>query len=204
MIQYRKSADRPNAPQPINTKGEMDKNQLLKDLNKRASAKFKGERLLFGQGNLNASVVVVAEFPVSEDVHAETPLAGPAGKIFNQALRGLGLSRRQLYITYAVKSAPAPGVIPSPKEVKQFSQFLKEEIKIIDPKLTIALGSVALRGLSVKLPLFNIRGRLIRFGINSLFATHNPATILKSDAQKLEFEKDFGKLNEALASISLA
>src|SRR3989338_2788129 len=184
----------------------MDKNQLLKDLNKRITAKFKAKNLLFGKGNLNAPIMLDSEYPTPEDLNKDKPLAhGEHGKIFDQLLKNLSLTRRNIYLTNAVKAAREnPTELPSPKEIKQFSQFLREEIKIMEPKLIVALGSIALRGLSVKLPLFNIRGRLIRFGVNSLFATHNPATILKIDAQKLEFEKDFGKLNEALASISLA
>ena len=182
----------------------MDKNQLLKDLNKRIAVKFKAKNLLFGKGNLNAPIMLVSEYPTPEDLNKDKPLAhGEHGKIFDQLLKNLGLTRRNIYMTNAVKAAREnPTELPSPKEIKQFSQFLREEIKIMEPKLIVALGSIALRGLSVKLPLFNIRGRLIRFGPNSLFATHHPASATKDSLLRMELEKDFKQLVEVIKKLA--
>src|SRR3989338_3592648 len=182
----------------------MDKNQLLKDLNKRITAKFKAKNLLFGKGNLNAPIMLDSEYPTPEDLNKDKPLAhGEHGKIFDQLLKNLSLTRRNIYLTNAVKAAREnPTELPSPKEIKQFSQFLREEIKIMEPKLIVALGSIALRGLSVKLPLFNIRGRLIRFGPNSLFATHHPASATKDSFLRMELEKDFKQLVEVIKNLA--
>ena len=182
----------------------MDKNQLLKDLNKRITAKFKAKNLLFGKGNLNAPIMLVSEYPTPEDFNKDKPLAhGEHGKIFDQLLKNLGLTRRNIYMTNAVKAARENlAELPSPKEIKQFSQFLREEIKIMEPKLIVALGSIALRGLSVKLPLFNIRGKLIRFGPNSLFATHHPAAATKDSFLRMELEKDFKQLVEVIKNLA--
>ncbi len=181
----------------------MDKNQLLKDLNKRINAKFKSRTLLFGRGNLNAPIMLVSEYPHPDDIKKDKPLAHTEhGKIFDPLLKNLGLSRRNLYITNAVKATQENQETPNPKEIKQFSQFLREEIKIMEPKLIVALGSIALRGLSVKLPLFNIRGRLIRFGPNSLFATHHPSTVIQNPSLRLELEKDFKQLIEVIKSLA--
>ena len=181
----------------------MDKNQQLKDINKRLVAKFHGKKLLLPKGNLNAAIMVVNEFPTPEEVHKDQPLSGAHGKIFNEQLRALGLSRRQLYITHAVKFAPElPNTPPTPKEIKQSSQFLREEIKLIQPKLIVALGNVSLRGLSVKLPLSNIRGKIIRFGVNTLFATHHPATAAKNALVLAELQKDFNQLPPTLATLA--
>ncbi|MBI2676598.1 MAG: uracil-DNA glycosylase [Candidatus Yanofskybacteria bacterium] len=180
----------------------MDKNQQLTELNKRISAKFKSRTLLFGKGNFGSQIMLVSEYPNEEEIKKEKHLAGNHGKIVDLLLKNLNLTRRNLYITHAVKASQDNNELPHPKEIKQFSQFLREEIKILEPKLIIALGGVALRGLNVKLPLFNIRGKLIRFGTNSLFATHHPSTTTKDPLLQMEMEKDFKQLVEVIKNLA--
>jgi DNA polymerase len=176
----------------------MDKNQQLKELDKRLHAKFKPQKLLSGRGHFDAPVMLVSEFPNAEEVAKEKHFLGAHGKILNKLLKELGISKKSIYFTHAVKASKTRNELPNPKEVKQFSHFLREEIKIIEPKLIVALGNTALRGLNVKLPLLNIRGRLIRFGTNSLFATHHPSTVATNPTILPELEKDFKQLAEAI------
>ena len=68
--------------------------------------------------------------------------------------------------------------------------------------MIIALGGISLRGLNVKLPLFNIRGRVIRFGTETLFATHHPSEAAKNPQLLIEIEKDFGKLQEQIKNLA--
>ncbi len=180
----------------------MDKNQQWQSLNKRLSAKFRAKTLLFGKGSLNSAVMLVSEYPNSEEAKKNRPLDGLHGKLIDKFLKNIGITRRNIYITNAVKAVQAKNELPDPKEIKQFSQFLREEIKIIEPKIIIALGGISLRGLSVKLPLFNIRGRVIRFGTNSLFATHHPSETAKNPKLLGEIEKDFSKLQEEIKNLA--
>lgn len=180
----------------------MDKNQQWESLNKRLSSKFRAKTLLFGKGSLNSSVMLVSEYPNSDEAKQNKPLMGAHGKLVDKFLKNAGFTRRNIYITNAVKSVKGKGELPDPKEVKQFSQFLREEIKIIEPKMIIALGGISLRGLNVKLPLFNIRGRVIRFGTNSLFATHHPSEAAKNPQLLGEIEKDFSKLQEEMKTLA--
>lgn len=180
----------------------MDKNQQLKDLKKRLRAKFKSQKLLDGKGYLNAAIMLVNEYPNEEEVTKDKPLLGQSGKILNTLLKELGLTRRQIYITHAVKAPKNKNEVLHPKEIKQFSHFLREEIKIIEPKLIVALGSTALRGLNVKLPLLNIRGRLLRFGTNSLFSTHHPSAVVDNPGLLPELQRDFRQLGEAIKNLA--
>lgn len=180
----------------------MDKNQQWQSLNKRISVKFRAKTLLFGKGSLDSSVMLVTEYPNAEEAKKNRPLTGAHGKIVDKFLKNAGLTRRNIYITNAVKAIKGKNELPNPKEIKQFSQFLREEIKIIEPKMIIALGGISLRGLNVKLPLFNIRGRVIRFGTNSLFATHHPSETAKNPELLGEIEKDLNKLQEEMKTLA--
>lgn len=180
----------------------MDKNQQWQSLNKRLTSKFRAKTLLFGKGNLNSSVMLVSEYPNSEEAKKNRPLDGAHGKLIDKFLKNMGITRRNIYITNAVKAVQEKNESPDPKEIKQFSQFLREEIKIIEPKIIIALGGISLRGLNVKLPLFNIRGRVIRFGTETLFATHHPSETAKNPKLLGEIEKDFSKLQEEIKNLA--
>jgi len=172
----------------------MDKNQQWQSLNKRLTSKFRAKTLLFGKGSLNSAVMLVSEYPNSEEAKKNKPLMGSHGKAIDRFLKNTGFTRRNVYITNAVKAVKGKNELPDPKEIKQFSQFLREEIKIIEPKVIIALGGISLRGLNVKLPLFNIRGRIIRFGTETLFATHHPSETTKNPKLQEEIDKDLNKL----------
>lgn len=182
----------------------MDKNQQLKELDKRLRAKFKPQKLLSGKGHFDAPIMLVNEYPNPDEVAKDKPLLGTPGKILNKLLKDMGILKKNIYITHAVKTPKEKNELPQPKEIKQFSHFLREEIKIIEPKLIIALGSTALRGLNVKLPLLNIRGRLIRFGTNTLFSTHHPSSVTSNPTLLLELEKDFKQLAEAIKNQNIA
>ena len=188
----------------LNSNVNMDKNQQLKELDKRLRAKFKPKKILSGKGSLDAPIMLVSEFPNSEEVFKDKPLLGISGRILNKLLKDSGIAKENIYVTHAVKAPKDKNELPQPKEIKQFSHFLREEIKIIEPKLIIALGSTALRGLNVKLPLLNIRGRLIRFGTNTLFSTHHPSAVTSNPTLMPELEKDFKQLAEAIKNQNLA
>mgnify|MGYP001562948100 CR=1 FL=1 len=172
--------------------------QLQKDLAK----KFKGKTLVFGEGKPSSSVMIVGDATNGEEEGKSKLLIGTIGKVFDQLLKEHKLKRNAFYITNAVKFRPL-NPVPTPKEIKQSSVFLKQEIKIIEPKLIIALGSIALRGLGVKLPLANLRGRLIRFGDMNLFATHHPLEVVKNPDLHIEISSDFHKLKNIVENLSV-
>ena len=178
----------------------MIKNQQLIQTQKDIAKKFKGKKLVFGQGRPESEIIIIGEFPSGEEVLKNKLFIGAPGKIFDQLLKEHGLKRGKFYITNAVKYHPESGM-PGPKEIKQSSIFLKQEIKTIEPKLIIALGSIALRCLGVKLPLANIRGRMMRFGDMNLFSTHNPFAVVQNPDLHVEISSDFHKLKEILNQI---
>lgn len=180
----------------------INKNQQLKELHKRLQAKFKTKKLLLGSGDLESSIMLVNEYPNAEEISQKKPFLGSNGRVLNKLLKEAGLSPKKIYITHAVKAAKTSHELPNPKEIKQFSHFLREEIKILEPKLIIALGNTALRGLNVKIPLLNIRGKLLRFGSNSLFSTHHPATVAVNPTLMPEMEKDFKQLAEVIKNLA--
>lgn len=109
---------------------------------------------VFGEGNLNAELMLVGEQPGDNEDLAGRPFVGPAGEILDQALRDADIAREQLYITNAVKHFKFSRVgetryhrTPTLKEITGCKPWLEEEITLINPKRILALGNSAARSL---------------------------------------------------------
>ena len=151
----------------------MSKTQQLTELRKEIQDKFKGKKIVLGKGRVATGLMIIVGSPSKEEQQKGKMFVGETGKVLDQLLKELKLKRNDFYITPAVKFTPKFDK-PKHKEIKRSSFFIKQEIKIVEPSVIIALGNTALKGLGVKLPLQNIRGRLVRFGEMNLFATYSP------------------------------
>ena len=127
-------------------------------------------QVVFGDGNPDAGIMFVGEAPgADEDVEGK-PFVGKAGKLLTQELERVGLLRqRNYYITNVVKCRPPDNRTPEEQEMLTCSYILKEEIKLIKPKLVIALGRTAAVGLSgiKQISPTKVRGSFISANLKS-------------------------------------
>lgn len=116
---------------------------------------------VFGEGPEQADVILVGEQPGDREDILGRPFVGPAGAILNASLIMAGIDRDRCYITNTVKhfkftqrgkrrlhSKPNAG------EIQRCSWWLRSEIKLIAPKIIVALGGTAaahLRGKTVRI-----------------------------------------------------
>lgn len=93
-----------------------------------------------GEGNVDAAVMFVGEAPgYWEDVKAR-PFIGAAGKLLDELLSEIGLSRGDIYIANILKCRPSDNRDPSSDEVAACTPFLNRQIQIIGPRLIVTLG----------------------------------------------------------------
>lgn len=93
-----------------------------------------------GEGNVDAPVIFIGEAPgYSEDVKGR-PFVGAAGKLLDELLSEIGLSRGDIYIANVLKCRPPENRDPSSDEVAACTPFLDRQIQIIGPKLIVTLG----------------------------------------------------------------
>jgi len=146
-------------------------------------------QVVFGVGNIDASLMFVGEAPgEDEDLQGE-PFVGRAGQLLTKIIEAMGLSRAEIYIGNVLKCRPdmPPGVSgnrkPKLDEMKTCLPYLEEQIEIIQPKALVALGATAMEGLIGETsPMNRLRGRWHEFNGIPLMATYHPAYLLRNQS----------------------
>ncbi len=143
---------------------------------------------VFGAGPDNARVLIVGEQPGDAEDVAGLPFVGPAGRMLDRALEELGLDRRRMYVTNAVKhfKFERRGKVrlhrsPNPGEQRACRLWLEGELARIKPDVVVCLGAIAARNvLGTKFGLMKQRGTWQALPDGSrAFATVHPSWILR-------------------------
>lgn len=97
-------------------------------------------QLVFGTGNPDADMVFVGEAPGKNEDILGRPFVGASGKLLDEMLDSISLSREDVYITNIVKYRPPNNRDPLPEEKQAFWPYLQAQIEVIQPKVIIPLG----------------------------------------------------------------
>jgi len=158
-------------------------------------------QIVFYDGNPRSKVVFVGEAPGEEEDKQGKPFVGRAGQYLNRVLEKIGWSRKEIYITNVCKCRPPGNRKPTPKEMQTcLNVFLKNELKLLKPKVICCLGATAAEALLGKtVRITRMRGRFYPtplFPNTKLFLTYHPAYILRNMREAKTFEEDLKKLKE--------
>jgi DNA polymerase len=157
---------------------------------------------VFSTMNLNAEVMVVGQNPGADEVGIGEPFVGPSGKVFEEALgRIVGLSRDDLYITNTVKCYTKGNRKPTQSEVDNCRDFLDLEMKLVQPKVAVALGSFAFKALTGMSGIMKHCGKVVvspRYGVRVVAMLHPSPYNTNSPERREMFELAMGKLAEVL------
>ncbi|HVA40707.1 MAG TPA: UdgX family uracil-DNA binding protein [Candidatus Binataceae bacterium] len=166
-----------------------------------------------GEGAVPARLMLVGEAPGdSEDLQGH-PFIGPAGAILDRALKDAGLGRDSVYITNAVKHFKFEPrgkrrlhIKPSAGEIEACHWWLGEELRLVAPKLVMALGGTAARALlGHPVIVSQLRGAPIRLSATAhLWVTVHPSFLLRipDEAQRrTEYARFVRELQEAVSWI---
>lgn len=145
--------------------------------------------VVFGVGNPEAELMFVGEAPgADEDLRGE-PFVGRAGELLTRIIQTMGFERKDVYIANVLKCRPdvpagkSGNRPPTPEEMQTCLPYLRTQIELIQPKVLVALGSVAIRGLLGNTePMKSLRGRWLSFGSIPLMTTFHPSYLLRNQA----------------------
>src|SRR5919199_3890922 len=115
-----------------------------------------------GDGKYTSKVMIIGEAPGKEEDESGHPFVGSAGRYLDHVLEGTGIDRNDFFITNTVKCRPPGNRTPKKLEVDTCtSNYLFEQIELINPKLIMLLGLVAAKKMLGVKTLGEARGRVI-------------------------------------------
>jgi uracil-DNA glycosylase len=165
---------------------------------------------VFGDGPKSAQIVLVGEQPGDYEDVAGKPFVGPAGKIMDRALKEAGIDRQEVYVTNAVKhfkweprGKRRIHKKPNSREIAACRPWLEAELRIVRPRLVVALGSTA--GQAIFGPSFRVtrqRGKLLSSKLAPrVVATVHPSSLLRQpdeESRRREYKNFVADLRVAL------
>src|SRR5207247_7481191 len=121
---------------------------------------------VFGVGNPNAEIMFIGEAPGADEDQQGEPFVGRAGQLLTKIIKAMGFAREDVYIANILKCRPNMPAgsfgnrAPTPAEMQACRPYLVEQIDIIQPKVLVALGAVAVEGLlGARGTMRELRGR---------------------------------------------
>ncbi len=170
----------------------------LQHVNTALKKKFSNRKLIFGRGAIGSKIVFVNDHPGPDGAKEGKPIAGDNSKLLNKLLRSAGIDTNKAYFTSVIKYHPQDKK-PTPKEIKSYVPFLKEEIRTVGPKVVVTLGDTALNGIGLRQPLHNVHGRTFNFGSYTLVPTFHPELASKDAEVHTLLQTDISKLKKIIA-----
>ena len=152
---------------------------------------------VFGTGNRNADLMFVGEAPGEQEDMSGTPFVGRAGQLFDKFLYAVDIDRSDVYIANILKCRPPQNRDPRPEEEDACIDYLREQVKIIKPKLIVCLGRIsAMRLISPDFRITRDHGKWFDRGAFSMCAVYHPSYLLRSPGKKEEMLADMKAIKE--------
>jgi len=179
-------------------------------IEKAADAGYTREELVLGCGRENGGVVLIGEAPGKDEVAAQRPFVGKAGKILDEFLEKTGISREELFITNTVKLRPykvsAKGTKsnrpPNASELALCKGCLFDELKALRPRIIVTLGNTPLKAVlqDKSANIGAVHGRLIEKDGMNIYPIYHPASLIYNRSLADVYEQDLSQLKELLAT----
>lgn len=158
--------------------------------------------VVFGVGTPQAEVVIVGEAPGANEDKQGEPFVGRAGKLLDDMLAMIGLDRSRIYITNSVKCRPPQNRDPLPAESEACMPWLREQFRLLKPKIVVCLGRVAAqRMIRGDFSVVREHGEFYNKNGILFMATYHPAALLRQPRSKPDAFADFLALREKIQEV---
>lgn len=147
-------------------------------------------RTVFGVGPAPARWMVIGEAPGAEEDSRGEPFVGQAGKLLDDMLAALGMSRdADVYIANVLKCRPPGNRDPLPEEVASCEPFLRQQVELVSPDVIVVLGRFAAQSLlACDASIASLRGRVHTYDAGGravpVVVSYHPAYLLRNLADK--------------------
>ena len=151
---------------------------------------------VFGEGPLQAIVMLVGETPGDQEDRQGRPFVGPAGQLLDHCLADAGIDRRRSYVSNVVKhfkwvsrGKKRLHAKPGSLEIHACRPWLDAEIALVRPQVLVCLGATAAQALlGAGFRVTADRGRRIDSPLAPfVMATVHPSSLLRAgDASRAQ------------------
>jgi len=160
--------------------------------------------VVFGAGNADAELMFVGEAPGANEDLQGLPFVGAAGKLLEQLLAEIGLSRSEVFIANVLKCRPPGNRDPQPGEIENCKPYLVRQIELIEPRVICTLGNFAtklLRGDPAGITRVHGAPEVRTIGDHTfrLYPLFHPAAALYTPSTLVTLRADFERLPAILA-----
>jgi DNA polymerase len=154
-----------------------------------------------GEGPEKSDILFIGEGPGFHEDQQGRPFVGPSGKLLDDLLGLIGLSRPDVYIANVVKCRPPNNRDPLPEEIKACRKYLDRQILLLDPKVIVTLGRFSLIRFLPQETISKVHGQPRLWGHRYIFPMYHPAAALHQGNLRHVLEEDMRKLPELLQRI---
>ena len=193
---------------------QRNKQDLLENLKKQLNSidncklKSNSKNIVLGEGNIDSPIMLIGEAPGEIEDKVGNPFKGKSGELLDKMLIAINIKRQNIYTSYAINFRPPEDRKPTSPEIKRYSNFLKEHISIIDPKIIILMGSTAMEAVTgINEKISSERGKWKEIILNNntypLMITFNPSYLIRYPDNKKYSWEDLKKIREKVKELKL-
>jgi uracil-DNA glycosylase len=161
--------------------------------------------VVFGSGNADADLMFVGEAPGANEDRQGLPFVGQAGKLLDQLLGEIGLTRADVFVTNTLRCRPPGNRDPLPGELENCQEYLEAQLRLIEPRVVCTLGNFATKLLrDDPTGITRLHGRaeerrVLGARTVRLYPLYHPAAALYTPSMLDVLRADFARLPELLA-----
>ena len=154
---------------------------------------------VFGTGNQTADILFVGEAPGDNEDKTGTPFVGRAGQLLDKYLYAVDIPRDDVYIANILKCRPPKNRDPLPAEEDACIDFLRRQVKLIQPKIIVCLGRIsAMRLIRPDFKITKEHGAWFEKNGFLITAVYHPALLLRDPRKKEEMLSDMQSIKAKL------
>ncbi len=140
---------------------------------------------VFGTGSRTAKLMFVGEAPGQKEDEQGIPFVGAAGKLLDKYLESVGIAREEVYIANILKCRPPENRDPLPEEQDACIEYLREQVRLISPKIIVCLGRIsAMRLIKPDFKITKEHGVFVTKNGFTMTAVFHPAALLRDPSKK--------------------
>jgi DNA polymerase len=146
---------------------------------------------VFGSGNRSAELMFIGEGPGADEDKSGLPFVGRAGQLLTKMIEAMHYKREDVFIANVVKCRPPENRDPFQNEVDACIDFLHRQIRLVKPKVIVALGAVSVMHLlNLDTRISKLRGIFQDYEGIKVMPTYHPAYLLRNETKKRDVWED--------------